>query len=130
MYIGGFETNFPNLTNSSSSFEGSDGKTYPYAPWPDSANGLRIGYMEKAGKKFVAVRVIDDKSDTVLQNEVILIPGQHFGFGARLGPEPTSVEDDTAIMQLLEDIIKRNIDISDELLLVRTRLKAATAKKR
>jgi hypothetical protein len=52
MYIGNFEKNFPNLTNATTSFVGSDGGMHPYHPWPSSANGLRIGYMEKAGKKF------------------------------------------------------------------------------
>jgi hypothetical protein len=125
MYIGSFERNFANLTPTSTTFEGSDGEQHPYAEWPSSANGLRIAYMEKTGKKFVAVRVTDDMNDVVLQNEVVLIPGQHFGFGARLGPEPTSIEDDVAILQLLEDIIKRNATISEPLLLMRARLKAA-----
>ena len=131
MYIGGFERNFANLTPSTTTFEGSDGNQHPYPAWPDSANGLRFGYMEKVGKKFVAVRVIDDHHDVVLHNELVLIPGQHFGFGARLGPEPTSVEDNVAILQLLEDIIKKNAAVSEPLLLMRARLKAAmTGKKK
>jgi hypothetical protein len=130
MYIGGFERNFANLTPTSTTFEGSDGQAHPYPEWPSSANGLRIAYMEKAGKKFVAVRVSDAQNDVVLQNELVLIPGQHFGFGARLGPEPTSVEDDVAILQLLEDIIKKNAAVSEPLLLMRARLKAAMPKKK
>jgi hypothetical protein len=85
--------------------------------------------MEKAGKKFCAVRVADGTSDVVLQNELVMVPGEHFGFGVHLSGEPTSVEDDTAIMKLLEDIIKRNMDISADLLPIRTRLKAATTRK-
>src|SRR5678815_3057522 len=42
MYVGGFERNFPKLTTSSTSFEGTDGQTHPYAPWPASADGLRV----------------------------------------------------------------------------------------
>ena len=127
-YVGAFETNFPNLTTATDAFQGSDGNMHPYQPWPSSADGLRICYMEKTGKKFVAVRVADDKNDVVLKNEMVLIPGQHFGFGVRLGPEPTSVEDDTVMLKLIEDIIKRNANDAGELLNMRARLKAAMGK--
>lgn len=128
MYVGGFERNFQNLTPATASFEGSDGKVHPYPAWPTTADGLRIGYMEKAGKKFVAVRIADGVNDVVLQNDVVLVPGEHFGFGTKLSGEPTSVEDNVAIMKLLEDAIKKNVDHSDELLLIRARFKAATTK--
>lgn len=128
LYVGAFETNFPNLTNTTDAFQGSDGNMHPYQPWPESANGLRICYMEKAGKKFVAVRIADDKSDVVLTNEMVLLPGQHFGFGVRLSGEPTSVEDDTTILKLLEDVLKKNANDAGELLNMRARLKAAMGK--
>ena len=129
MYIGGFERNFSTLTPSTNAFEGSDGQLHPYAPWPSSVDGLRVGYMEKAGKKFVAVRVADGTNDVVLKNELVLVPGQHFGFGARLSAEPTLVTDDAAMLKLLEDITKKNVTTSEELLLMRARLKAATARR-
>ena len=124
MYIGGFERNFSKLTASTNAFEGTDGQSHAYAPWPSSADGLRVGYMEKSGKKFVAVRVADGTSDVVLANEVVLVPGEHFGYGARLSAEPTLVEDDVAILKLLEDVIKKNASTSEELLAMRKRLKA------
>jgi len=127
MYVGSFERNFKNLTTASTSFEGSDGNQHPYAAWPESANGLRIGYMEKTGKKFVAVRVQDGQGDVVLHNEVVLVPGEHFGFGVHLSGEPTNVEDNIAIMKLLEDIIKRNMELGDALMEIRTRFKAAAS---
>ena len=127
MYVGGFERNFPKLTTSTTSFEGTDGQTHPYHPWPSSADGLRVSYMEKHGKKFVAVRVADAKSDVVLKNEMVMVPGEHFGFGTRLSSEPTLVEDDVAMLKMLEDIIKKNRDVSDELLNIRARFKAANA---
>ena len=127
MYVGAFERNFPKLTPATDAFEGSDGQSHPYAPWPSSADGLRISYMEKAGKKFVAVRVADGMNDVVLVNELVMVPGEHFGFGVRLGPEPTLVSDDRAILKLLEDVIKKNAKSSEELLLIRARLKAAMA---
>lgn len=127
MYVGGFERNFHNLSATTTTFEGSDGKSHPYPAWPSSANGLHICYMEKAGKKFVAVRVADGTSDVVLVNEMVMEPGEHYGFSIRLSGEPTLVEDDIAILKMLEDIIKKNVEVSDELLLIRTRFKAAAS---
>lgn len=129
MYVGNFERNFPTLTTASTSFLGSDGQPHDYPAWPAGANGLRISFMEKAGKKFVAVRVADDSSDVVLKNELVLVPGEHFGFGVHLSGEPVNVEDNIAIMKLLEDIIKKNIDHSTELMEIRARFKAAAGKK-
>ena len=128
MYVGAFERNFKNLTNASTSFVGSDGQSHSYPTWPATANGLRICYMEKAGKKFVAVRVADDTDDVVLHNELVMVPGEHFGFGTHLSGEPTSVEDDRAILTMLEDIIKKNIDHSETLLQIRSRFKTASGK--
>lgn len=129
MYVGGFERNFPKLSTETASFEGSDGQTHDYAPWPSSADGLRISYMEKTGKKFVAVRVGDAHNDVVLQNELVMVPGEHFGFGTRLSGEPTLVEDNIAILKLLEDIIKKNMESSEDLMSIRTWFKAAANKK-
>ena len=133
MYVGGFERNFPKLTTSTTSFDGTDGQPHPYQPWPSSADGLRVSYMEKHGKKFVAVRVADSKSDVVLKNELVMVPGEHFGYGTRLSGEPTLVEDDNAILKLLEDAAKKNADhkdVSDELLNIRARFKAKVAEQK
>ena len=132
MYLGGFERNFPNLTTSTNTFTGTDGKEHPYESWPSSADGLRIGYMEKHGKKFVAVRVGDGTSDVVLKNEMVMVPGEHFGFGTRLSGEPTLVEDDNSMLKMLEDITKKNADhkdVSGELLHIRERYKAKLAER-
>jgi hypothetical protein len=128
MYVGGFERNFDKLSRTSNSFEGSDGQHHPYAPWPSSADGLHVSYMEKSGKKFVAVRVSDGMNDVILRNEMVMVPGEHFGFGVRLSGEPTLVEDDVAMMKMLEDIIKKNREVSAELLNIRARFKAATVR--
>jgi hypothetical protein len=132
MYVGGFERNFPKLAPSTTSFEGTDGQSHPYQPWPASADGLHISYMEKHGKKFVAVRVADAQSDVVLRNEMVMVPGEHFGFGTHLSGEPTLVDDDVAMLKMLEDIIKKNAEhksVSDELLNVRARFKAKVAER-
>jgi len=132
MYVGGFERNFPNLSGTSTSFTGTDGKEHPYLPWPTSADGLRLSYMEKHGKKFVVVRVGDGASDVVLRNEMVMVPGEHFGFNTRLSAEPTLVEDDNAILKMLEDAAKKNADhkdVSAELLNIRARFKAKLAER-
>jgi hypothetical protein len=130
LYIGAFETNFPSLTPGTTSFTSTSGAAVPYPAWPASANGLRIGFMEKTGKNLVAVRFIDDVEDVVLQEEMVLIPGQHFGFGVRLSGEPISIEDDTAILQLVEDATKKNSGnpSGEAMLRVRARLKSRIGK--
>ncbi len=125
MYVGSFEKNFRNLTPTTSTFEGSDGQMREYAPWPENIDGLRICFMEKAGKKFVAVRVADGTSDVVLQNEMVMVPGEHFGFNVHLSGTPTVIDDNIAVMKMLEDITKKNVAHSDELLQIRARFKAA-----
>ncbi|MHB1313402.1 MAG: hypothetical protein ACYC3L_15400 [Gemmatimonadaceae bacterium] len=128
-YIGGFERNFPALTPASTTFEGTDGQVHPYPAWPASVTGLRISYMEKHGKKFVAVRVADGTDDVVLGIEQALVPGEHFGFGTKLSGEPSIVDDDIAILKLLEDIIKKNHGTAETLLMIRTRFKASAHQK-
>lgn len=122
MYHGGLERNHPSLKPGATSFIGTDGKSHDLPAWPESAY-LRFGYMEKAGKKFCIVRVMDSKSDVVLANELVIEPGRHTGFGVRMSPEPTMVEDDTVIMTLLEDLIKRNSEAPGELPEIRERFK-------
>lgn len=129
MYVGGFERNRRNLTPASTSFEGSDGQSHDYPAWPDKTDGIRVSFMEKAGKKFVAVRVADDTSDVVVPNELVLVPGEHFGFNTRLSGTPSVVDDNHAILKLLEDIVKKNYDTSEELLQIRARFKAAATMK-
>jgi hypothetical protein len=127
MYIGGFERNFPKLAAGASSFEGSDGQSHEYPAWPRAVDGLRVYFMEKAGKKFCAVRIADGQSDVILENEMVLVPGQHYGFNTRLSGEPTIFDDDLTALQLLEDATKKNRGVSDELLKMRARLKAPPA---
>jgi hypothetical protein len=127
MYHGGLELNHAKLKPGATTFEGSDGSTRELPPWPESAY-LRFGYMEKAGKKFCVVRVCDSQSDVVVQNEMVLEPGRHMGFGIRLGPEPTMLEDDGVVMTMLEDLIKKNADQAPELFKIRDRFKIVHAK--
>ena len=109
MYHGGFERNFSKLKPGATTFEGSDGSSHSLPEVPDEVDGVRVGYMEKAGKKFCAVRVQSGKNDIVLQHEVLLDPPTHMGYGKRFGPEPTVI-DDEAMATLLADVMAKNPD--------------------
>jgi hypothetical protein len=127
MYHGGLERNLPALKPGATSFTGTDGYVHDLPAWPESAF-VRFGYMEKAGKKFCVVRVADAKDDVVLTTEQVIEPGRHMGFGVRLSPEPTMVEDDSTILVLLEDIIKKNAEQAPALMAIRDRLKKLMVK--
>lgn len=109
LYAGGFERNFPALKPGATTFEGTDGATHPLPQVPSDVDGVRVSYMEKAGKKFCAVRVQSGKNDIPLQNEVLLDPPTHLGHGNRFGPEPTVVGDEI-MANLLADIMAKNPD--------------------
>ena len=121
MYHGSFEANFSRMKSGAATFLGSDGAEHEISDWPDEADGLRVGYMEKAGKRFVAVRVMDDKSDVMLGNELLIDPPTHMGYGNRFSPEPTIIEDDAA-KQLLNDIIEKNPEQRSQLTAIRDRM--------
>jgi hypothetical protein len=121
MYHGGFEANFSRMKSGATTFVGSDGTEHKIPDWPAEANGLRIGYMEKAGKKFVAVRVMHGKSDVMLENEMVISPPSHMGHGKRFAPEPTVIDDEPA-QQLLKDIAKKNPNQRAELKAIRDRM--------
>ena len=128
MYVGGFERNFPKLKDGATTFEGSDGQSHAYPSV--HVNGLRSYFMEKAGKKFSVVRIADAEGDVVLENDLMLVAGEHFGFGTRLSGEPTMIDDDALALRLLEDAIKKNPSKSAELMKIRTRLKAGHEEKK
>lgn len=110
LYAGGFERNFPNLKPGATTFEGSDGAQHPMPDVSSTVDGVRVSYMEKPGKKFVAVRVQSGKNDIVLKHEVLLDPPTHMGHGKRFGPEPTMIDDDGIMATLLADIMAKNPD--------------------
>lgn len=118
-YHGGFERNFPALKPGASTFESTDGTSHDVPGIPDDVDGVRVGYMEKAGKKFAAVRVQRGPDDVVLEHEVLIDPPTHMGYGKRFGHEPTLV-DDGAMATLLADIIAKNPGQRNELARVRS----------
>ena len=128
MYHGGFERNFPKLQTGASTFEGTDGSAHPVPDVPGEVDGVRVGYMEKAGKKFAAVRVQQGANDIVLGHELLLDPARHMGHGHRFSPEPTIV-DDEAMGTLLGDIMAKNPDQRNELSKVRSSFSVTGMKK-
>ena len=121
MYHGGFEANFSNMKSGAKTFISTDGSEVAIPDWPAEVDGLRIGYMEKAGKKFVAVRVMHGKSDVMLENEMVITPASHMGHGKRFSPEPTVIDDEPA-RQLLKDIAKKNPNQRAALKAIRDRM--------
>ena len=121
-YHGAFERNFEGLQQGTRTFRGTEGGEHELPDWPRQADGLRVSYMEKAGKRFAAVRVEYGEHDVVLRNEVLIEPGRHMGFGQRFSPEPTETADEVAFA-LLADVIARNPDQRVELEPIRSELR-------
>jgi hypothetical protein len=123
MYHGGFEANFAALKPGATNFKGSDGRDHALPPWPSDANGARVGYMEKPGKHFYAVRLVDAKADLVLRNPVLIEAEQHMGMGKRFGPDATIVGDEPMLL-FLKQAGQQNLDQQREIEGMRDRIKA------
>ena len=121
MYHGGFESNFSLLKPGATTMQGSDVSPHALPAWPADATGARIGYMEKPGKRFVAVRVMFNKTDLVLKEEVLIDPILHLGAGKRFGAEPTIVASGP-ILALLDECIRKNPDRQAELNAIRNQV--------
>jgi hypothetical protein len=113
MYNGAFELNYPGLRPGSTTYKTTDGAERPLPLWPDKVDGVRVGYLEKSGKKFYAVRVQYRDHDIVLANPVALDPLRHMN-NRRFSPQPIQVSDDEA-SALIDDIIRDNPDKQPEL---------------
>ena len=122
MYHGSFDPNFAQLKPGATTFVGTDGKTHELRAWPADVNGLRFGYMEKEGKKFFAVRVMDSKADLVLPHEVRIDSTRHMGLNKRFSAEPTIIDEGPAT-DLLADILKANPELRLPLADIRARMK-------
>jgi hypothetical protein len=116
MYNGAFEKNYTTLRPGSTRYTTTEGDARPLPEWPAEIDGIRVGYMEKAGKKFYAVRVQYDDHDVVLENPVSIDPLLHMG-NRRFSAEPTVVTDDEA-SALLDEMIRENPDRQPELALM------------
>jgi hypothetical protein len=113
MYQGAFELNYTGLQPGRSTYKSTEGDDRPLPAWPTKADGVRVGYMEKSGKKFFAVRVQYGNHDVVLENPVAIDSLRHMN-NQRFSAEPTVVNDD-GVSALLDDIIRDNPDKQAEL---------------
>lgn len=120
MYQGAFELNYADLRPGANTYRATDGSAQPLPPWPKTADGLHVGYMERQGKKFFAVRLQFEQHDVVLAQPIALDPLRHLG-GRRLAPRPTIVSDDLA-SHLLDDAIATNADQQTELAMLINRM--------
>jgi hypothetical protein len=120
MYQGAFELNYTGLQPGRMTYKSTEGDERPLPAWPEKVDGLRVGYMEKSGKKFFAVRVQFDTHDVVLENPVVIDPLRHMD-NQRFSAEPTVVSDDAA-SALLDDVIRDNPEKQPELAMMINRI--------
>ena len=113
MYQGSYEKNYSVLQPGVSAFRGTDDTEHQIPEWPADVNGVKIGYMEKSGKKFYAVRVQFEGHDIILKNPVVLDPLRHLG-NKRFAPEPTTITDPMA-ETLLVDMRRVLHDVQERL---------------
>jgi hypothetical protein len=122
-FEGGFERNFATLRAGNGEYEGDDGTRVHAAPWPAEADGVRFGFMEQQGKRFLAVRLQYGDDEIVLRHPVRLDPARHLG-GRRFSPRPIPLGDEPA-GALLADIIDLNPEQRSELTALRERVRLA-----
>ena len=120
MYQGAFERNHESLRPGATTYRARSGAVVVIPEWPPGVNGLRVGYMERRGKRFYAVRVQFEDHDIVLANPVVIDSLRHMG-NRRFSSKPTIVPDDLA-SALLDDIIDQNLEQSAELALLINRI--------
>ncbi len=116
-FEGGFERNFAALRAGAGDYEGEDGTRQHPAPWPAAADGVRFGFMEQRGKRFLAVRVRYGDEEIVLRHPVRLDPARHLG-GRRFSAAPIPLGDEPA-GALLTDIFDLNPEQRSELTALR-----------
>jgi hypothetical protein len=120
-FEGAFERNFATLRAGAVDYEGDDGLRYPVAPWPTEADGVRFGFMEQRGKRFLAVRLEYDGEEIRLRHPVRLDPTRHLG-GRRFSARPIPLGDDSA-GALFADIVDLNPEQRTELIALRERIR-------
>ncbi len=120
MYQGGFERNYSSLAPGARSFITSEGGEQALPDWPDAVKGVRFGYMERRGRKFVVVRLQFDEHDIVLRTPVVLDRLRHMG-NQRFAARPILLTDANA-SALLDDVIECNPEQSIEIALLINRV--------
>jgi hypothetical protein len=105
-YLGHYDRDFADLKPGVRRYRRKDGTTGSVALRPRNVDGIFFGYLECAGKKFVAVRAEYGGHDVLVKNPVLLKPPRHTdrkGFGpnsSRFGGESAE--------RLLADLISSN----------------------
>ncbi len=120
VYHGAYELNYDRLERGTTSYRSTDGSIRQLEGVPGSIDGVVVGYMERTGKKFAAVRIRFEDHDLILRNPVVLEPMRHMG-NRRFSPQPVVIQDDVA-SALLDDIIATNPDQQIELALLLNRV--------
>lgn len=120
-FEGGYERNFSALRPGADEYDGEDGARQHAVPWPAEADGIRFGFMEQRGKRFLAVRVEYADQQVVLRHPVRLDPSRHLG-GRRFSPKPIPLADESA-SALLADMLDLNPELRSELHAVRDRVR-------
>ncbi len=126
-FEGGLERNFAALRAGAGEYEGEDGTRQHPAPWPAAADGLRFGFMEQRGKRFLAVRVQYSGDEIVLRHPVRLDAVRHLG-GRRFSARPIPLGDESA-GALFADILDLNPEQRAELTTLRERIRQALARR-
>jgi hypothetical protein len=126
-FEGGFERNFATLRADDGEYEGDDGSRQHVVPWPAEADGVRFGFMEQRGKRFLAVRVQYADDEVLLRHPVRLDPSRHLG-GRRFSARPIPIGEESA-GALLGDIIDLNPEQRPELAALRERVRRALARR-
>jgi hypothetical protein len=120
IYHGSLELNRPKLAPGTTAYASTDGKSHAIAARPAAVDGIVVGYMERAGKRFSAVRMQFEKLDIVLANPVALDPMRHMG-NKRFSAEPVTI-DDEHVGFLIDDALARNPKQQPELALLVNRV--------
>jgi hypothetical protein len=122
-YEGGFELNYPTLRPGASDFAADEGGRHPMPAWPADVDGVRFGFMERRGKRFVAVRAQYGDADVVLANVVPIDTSRHLN-GRRVSGEAITLSDGSA-GALLGDMIEANPAQRPALVAVREQIREA-----
>lgn len=120
IYHGSFELNFSHLSRGTVSYVATDGQLRPLEAGPTSVDGLVIGYMERRGKKFSAVRLCFEDEEIVLKNPVALDRLRHMG-NRRFSSRPVVLKDEF-VSSLMDDILAQNQEQQPELALLLNRV--------
>ena len=100
-----------------------EGGRHPMPTWPADVNGVRFGFMERRGKRFVAVRAQYGDADVVLANVVPIDTSRHLN-GRRVSAEAITLSDGSA-GALLGDMIEANPAQRPALVAVREQIREA-----